>query len=186
MATAADTFTSADLERVNWPDDWRVEVIDGELVVTHAHGWQHNHVAFKIAQAIDDWLVTGHVNIGIGVIYDKSDDVIPDVVWISSERFKRGLDEAGHLREVGPELVVEVVSPGRANARRDREAKLALYSRRDALEYWIVDPQLRTVHRHSRATVDEPLTLRAELSGGDALTSDVLTGFECSLNEVWA
>src|SRR5947207_1145264 len=102
MATAADTFTSADLERVNWPDDWRVELIDGELVVTHALGWQHNHVAFKIAQAIDDWLVTGHVNFGIGVIYDKSDDVIPDVVWISSERFKRGLDEVGHLREVGP------------------------------------------------------------------------------------
>jgi len=186
MATAADTFTSADLERVDWPHDWRVEVVDGELIVTRAPGWHHNRVALNIARTIDRWLPTGHVNFGIGVIYDETDDVIPDVVWISSERFERSLDEAGQLRQVVPELVVEVVSPGRANARRDRESKLALYSRRDALEYWIVDSQLRTVQRYSRATIDEPLTLRAELSGDDIFTSDVLTDFPCPLSDFWA
>jgi hypothetical protein len=39
----------------------------------------------------------GHANFGIGVIYADDDNVIPDVVWISSDRLARGLDAQGHL-----------------------------------------------------------------------------------------
>jgi Uma2 family endonuclease len=44
-----------------------------------------------------------------------------------------------------PDLVVEVLSPGRENEERDRETKLTLYSRRGVLEYWIVDRFTRRV-----------------------------------------
>jgi len=56
--------------------------------------------------------------------FSESDNVIPDVVWASNERLERLLDEAGHLT-AAPELVVEVLSPGKKNERRDREAKLS-------------------------------------------------------------
>lgn len=45
--------------------------------------------------------------------------VIPDVM---------ALDNQGHLRGA-PELVIEVLSPGVSNERRDRQTKLKLYSR---------------------------------------------------------
>ena len=48
------------------------------------------------------------------------------------------LDDAGHLI-AAPELVVEILSPGEKNERRDREAKLKLYSTYGVLEYWIAD-----------------------------------------------
>jgi Uma2 family endonuclease len=88
------------------------------------------------------------------------------------------------LDELGPELVVEVVSPGSENARRDREAKLALYSRRDAIEYWIVDPIARTVYQYHRPQ-GGPLQLRGVLGSDDWLTSDLLEGFAVGMSELW-
>jgi Uma2 family endonuclease len=122
------------------------------------------------------------------VIYAADDTVIPDVVWISAERLAQSLDAAGHLHELGPELVVEVVSPGSENARRDRETKLALYSRRDALEYWIVDPVARTVHQYARAQgggPQEPLQLRGSVGYDDWLRSHLLEGFAVRTSDLW-
>jgi hypothetical protein len=77
-------------------------------------------------------------NLAPGVIFADDDDVVPDVVWISQARRAAALGPDGHLH-AAPELAVEVLSPGSANERRDREVKLKLYSRRGVLEYWIVD-----------------------------------------------
>jgi len=46
--------------------------------------------------------------------------------------------------------VIEVVSPGAANVRRDRDVKLKLYSRRGVDEYWIVDWQRRQIEVYRR------------------------------------
>lgn len=57
--------------------------------------------------------------------FSDSDNVAPDVVWVSYERLAQIQDEAGHFRGA-PELVVEVLSLGKEN--EDRAAKLKLYS----------------------------------------------------------
>ena len=44
-----------------------------------------------------------------------------------------------------PDLVLEVLSPGAENARRDRVVKLQLYGKYGAPEYWVVDPEQRAV-----------------------------------------
>ncbi|MGL5834611.1 MAG: Uma2 family endonuclease, partial [Waterburya sp.] len=44
-----------------------------------------------------------------------------------------------------PVLVVEVVSPGKANRDRDYRYKRSEYAARGILEYWIVDPELSRV-----------------------------------------
>ncbi len=64
--------------------------------------------------------------------------MIPDVVWASNDCLERLLDEAGHLT-AAPELVVEVLSPGKKNEKRERVAKLKLYSVQGVHEYWIVN-----------------------------------------------
>ena len=80
-----------------------------------------------------------------------------------------------------------MVSPGSENARRDREAKLALYSRRDALEYWIVNPQARAVQVYARPQGDlsRPLKRSAEFHDEDVLTSDLLAGFAVRVDALW-
>ena len=62
----------------------------------------------------------------------------PDVVWVSKERLAAVLRRDGKLHGA-PDLVIEVLSPGAKNERRDREAKLKLYARRGVREYWIIN-----------------------------------------------
>ncbi len=110
----------------------------------------------------------------VGLIFSEYDAVIPDLVWVSRERLALLADEAGHLRGA-PELVVEVLSPGAENERRDLGAKLKLYSVHGVAEYWILDWRLETVavYRRQRARLRLVATLRRD----DTLTSPLLPGF---------
>lgn len=40
-----------------------------------------------------------------------------------------------------PELIVEVVSPGKTNEERDYRYKRSEYAARDVPEYWVIDPE---------------------------------------------
>ena len=120
----------------------------------------------------------GEANLAPGVIFADDDDVAPDVVWISHTRRAAALRPDGHLH-AAPELVIEVLSPGGTNERRDREAKLKLYSRRGVLEYWIVDWRTQQVEMYRRE--DLALHLVATLHPTDTLTSPLLPGFACEV-----
>ena len=176
---ATEKFTSADLALM--PDDGkRYEVIEGELYVSKLPSAEHQYSCSRLTRFLDVWNDEhGGVVLGSpGLVFSDDDDVAPDVVWVSQERLQGMLDRAGHLTKA-PELVVEVLSPGKANERRDRQAKLGLYSRRGVLEYWIVDwmQRLVEVYRRERGA----LKLAATLYADDVLESPALPGFSCQV-----
>ena len=174
----------ADLEL--FPDDGkRYEIIDGELIVTRAPRWSHQQVTGRIFNALDDWCQSegfGEAAINPGIIFTDEDNVIPDVVWASSERLDLLLDEAEHLTGA-PELVVEVLSPGEKNEKRDTQLKLKLYSQQGVQEYWIVNKDLRQVQVYRRENA--LLTLTLTLQAGDPLTSPLLPDFSCALSRIF-
>lgn len=171
-------WTTTDLDLL--PDNGtRYEIIDGELFMTRAPHWDHQETCGKIFQELNTWSRSsglGRAAINPGIIFTDADNVIPDVVWVGNERLAVLLDDAGHLTGA-PELVVEVLSPGEENERRDREVKLKLYSVRGVQEYWVVDWRLQQVevYRRERAT----LGLVATLFTNDELSSPLLPGFIC-------
>ncbi len=177
-------WTSADLEL--FPEDGkRYEIIDGELFVTRAPHWQHQRTCGNLHYALQTWSKStglGYVAMGAGVIFGNNDDVIPDVVWVSKERYDSLIDRAGHLLGA-PELVIEVLSAGKENERRDRELKLKLYSSRGVLEYWIVDwkNKLIEVYRRENGILKLQMTLYAT----DCLTSPLLPDFTCPLAQIF-
>jgi Uma2 family endonuclease len=172
-------WTIADLDLLE-ADEWkRYEIIDGELFVTRAPHLRHQSVIRNICNVLDDWSAEtqlGEVIPTPGVIFSEADNVIPDVIWISVERMEQFLDESGHLTGA-PELVIEILSPGAANERRDREAKLKLYSSQGVDEYWIVsrERQQVEVYRRENAVLKRVATYNAQ----DAIVSPMLPGFEC-------
>lgn len=177
-------YSSADLAAMPYAEGVRYEIIDGELHVSTMPHWRHQYACNRIGRALDTWdqQAGGLTLQAPGLIFSPDNDVAPDVVWVSRERLVATEDAAGHLR-AAPELVVEVISPGRRNERRDREAKLALYSRQRVQEYWLIDWRRRTVdlYRHS----GDSLVQTAALSAGDTLTSPLLPGFACPLSDLW-
>lgn len=177
-------WTTSDLELLPESSN-RYEIIDGELLVTRAPHWKHQKAASRAGSALDAWSLStgsGETVQAPGVIFSDADNVIPDVVWVSKERLADGLDAAGHLT-IAPDLVVEVLSPGTENARRDREAKLKLYAERGVQEYWILDWQLQQVEVYRRQQA--LLKLVYTLFANDTLTSPLLSEFECPVDRLF-
>jgi Uma2 family endonuclease len=163
-------------------DDNRYELIDGELLVSKAPGINHQRPLGRLFYLLTGYLVSnpiGELIFGPGVVFDDYNGVIPDMVFVSAERYhiitERGLIDA-------PDLVIEVVSPGERNSERDRQLKRQLYSRRGVREYWIVDPQLNTIEVYRLH--ENVLVLEATLRGLDVLTSALLPDFSCAVLEI--
>jgi Uma2 family endonuclease len=175
-------WTSQDLEML--PDDSkRYEVVDGELLVSKPPHYHHQQVCSRIWELLQVWsrrTKVGEASIAPGLIFAEDDDVAPDVVWVSRERRATALKADGKFH-AAPELVVEVLSPGVMNERRDREFKLRLYSRCGVLEYWIVSWQERRLEIYRRdATM---LRWQSTLYENDVLRSPLLPGFSCQVSQ---
>ena len=174
-----DRWTTADLERFPDTDDLRYEIIDGELHVTKAPNSYHQVVAGRITAALDDWSVATGNGLAIaapGIILEDDDNIIPDAVWISSERLAAGMRLDGKIQEM-PEQVVEVLSHGTANVQRDRDEKPAVYARQGVLEYWLVDWPRRTLEIY-RSNGSGSFQFIRTLTESELLRSPLLPGFE--------
>lgn len=178
-------WTTSDLDLLPYKEGERYEIIDGELYVSKQPHWRHQYICSQLATELNAWSKKtglGQANFAPGVIFSEDSDVAPDLIWISNERLNATLDKAGHLH-TAPELIIEVLSPGSANQRRDREIKLGLYSRSGVQEYWIVDWQARQIEVYRRKDVElEKLATLAEM---DTLESELLPGFACRLVDLF-
>ena len=159
----------------------RYEIIDGELHMTRAPHVDHQDVAGAIYAELRGWSKQsglGRAAFAPGVIFSPTDAVIPDVIWVSNERSKQLLDEAGHFTGA-PEIAIEVLSQSPKDKERDKKTKLKLYSNQGVLEYWIFDRELSLVEIYRR---DEGQLIKVmTLYGSDTLTSPILPDFSCSI-----
>ena len=174
-------WTTSDIELFSQDEGKRYEIIDGELFVTRSPHINHQDASGNIYFELQTWsrkTGQGKALFTPGILFSDADNVVPDVVWISQEKLGTLLDDEGHLRGA-PELVIEVLSPGKVNEKRDKEAKLKLYSSQGVEEYWIVSWQLKTVEVYRRENLQ--LKLVATLLNNDELTSTLLPNFSCDL-----
>ncbi|MDJ1172585.1 Uma2 family endonuclease [Roseofilum capinflatum] len=177
-------WTIDDLE--GFPDNGtRYEIIDGELFMTKSPHLYHQRITTRIGRYLESWSEQSGLGVPVvapGVIFSDSDNVIPDVIWISHERLTELLDDSGHLTGA-PELVIEVLSKSEKDKKRDKETKLKLYSVEGVQEYWIVNYQQREIeiYRRNQGSLEKVATLFEQ----DTLTSPLLPEFECSLEVLW-
>lgn len=161
----------------------RYEVIDGELYVTKQPHGRHQATCDNIIIALGVWSQQtrlGRTYQAPGLVYADDQAVAPDLVWVKAERIAAIFDDTGHFQE-SPDLVIEITSASKADIERDREKKLALYSRQNVPEYWIVDWRAETVdvYRHDAETLILVETLHRTAS----ITSPLLPGFSCVVGQ---
>ncbi len=102
----------------------------------------------------------------------------PDIVYLRPGRGEfRGQPE-------GADLVMEVVSEGEENRRRDMEEKRKDYAQAGIAEYWIVDPETQRV----TVLVLKEGTYREQgvFGPGDTASSVVPAGFAVSVSDLFA
>lgn len=80
-----------------------------------------------------------------------------------------------------PDLVIEILSP--STAARDRGLKRKLYEKHGVREYWLVDPDERSIE--ILRSMDGRLVLAQKTARGDRLTSAVLPDLVIDLDELF-
>lgn len=163
-------------------DDERYELLDGELITMPAPSIAHQHVAVKLATRLDTFVEDKD----LGVVYFAPTDVVlsethvvqPDLLFISSER--AGIVTSANIQGA-PDLLVEIRSD--STAERDETRKRQLYAEYGVREYWLVDPEARTITVLPLGA--DGYAERATYTEGQTLTSSTLEGFSANLDEIF-
>jgi Uma2 family endonuclease len=177
-------LTIADLDAMPENDGNRYEIIEGELFVSCSPGLTHQIVATNLIILIGTYLNTNSIGVVVttpGLILSNYSGVIPDLVFFLHE--KRAAIVSDERLTGPPSLVIEILSPGSANVRRDRVAKLNLYAKHGVPEYWIVDPKKLQLDRYVMR--GSSLALLETLQSEDTLTCESLPGFSCQIRDVF-
>jgi Uma2 family endonuclease len=120
-------LTMADIDVM--PEDGnRYELIEGEVFVSRAPSLIHQRIVRNVVMSFGRYLdinPIGEVIPEAGVIFSDFSGVIPDVVYISNEQSKE--IASGDRIKGAPDLIIEILSPGPENERRDRQVKRQLY-----------------------------------------------------------
>ena len=137
----------------------------------------HQEIVGRFYKMLDAWISQhrlGKTGIApLDMVLTTRRAVQPDVVFMAQDRLAIIQDQIMGAAD----LVAEVLSP--ESRRRDRFDKRDLYEQHGVREYWLIDPEARTV---------EVLHLKAgeyELVGrwrpGDQAQSKILKGFKISV-----
>ena len=103
---------------------------------------------------------------------------LPDLLYVSNDR--RQEEQFAH----GADLAIEVVSEGEENRRRDLREKRAEYAAAGIPEYWIVDPEQKTI---TVLTLDgDEYRVHGEFNPGATATSVLLEGFTVDVTACFA
>lgn len=182
MTTKLKPLTIADLDAMPYREGYRYEIIEGELFVSRSPGLTHQVVLTNLLIKIGIFLETNPLGMlvpGLGVILSNYTGVIPDLVFFSHE--ERDTLVADERLHGPPSLVVEILSPGSSNIRRDRVAKLQVYGKHGVPEYWIIDLKHRAIERY--VNQGSSLILQETLGEEETLTTPALPGFSCRVSE---
>lgn len=130
------------------PDDDRKELIDGVFYDMASPTYIHQCLCMRIAVELDNHItkkdgncVTFSAPLDIQLDCDDKTIVQPDVIVICDrDKFYKG-------RIFGaPDFVIEILSP--STSKKDRTIKLYKYRNAGVREYWMIDPEKKSIVVH--------------------------------------
>jgi Uma2 family endonuclease len=115
----------------------------------------------------------------LDVVLSDENVLQPELMFISRERI--GIIEENNIQGA-PDLVIEILSPSTAD--KDRVLKKNIYARFGVREYWIVDPDARSIEVY--VARDAGLELVRCYPEGTSVSSTVLTDLHLDVSPVFA
>ncbi|MCY7347120.1 MAG: Uma2 family endonuclease [Pyrinomonadaceae bacterium] len=183
------TYTVDDLEFMP-EDNNRYELIGGKLFVSRAPHLDHQRTVTNILAVFIRYLdknPIGEIFTTPGVIFSPQDAVIPDLVFASHETVKKnvaGEDERFDGKFIAaPELMIEILSYGKQDVKRDRVFKRELYGKYGVKEYWVVDGLFNTIEVYRLKENGQNLVKRFEIY--EMIETPLLPDFSLKLTDIF-
>lgn len=173
--------TLIELSRLNEPWDFELTA-DRELVLVAPEGLGSSARGVRLILQVASWSNEegGGTVFGpqMGARLPDSSVKMPDVAWVSDERWPdQDVDESA-LLQGAPDLVIEIIS--KTDSPEEQEVKMAEWMANGVSLGWLIDPfrELVTIYRPDAEpeTLDRPETLSGE---------DVCEGLEVNLERIW-
>lgn len=150
MALPAEKSRYSLADCLTWDENELIEIIDGEAFMMATPSRIHQKISGELFRQLANYLEGKKCEAyaaPFGVrLFEQDGDRPEDVdtvvepdISVVCDRSK--LDK--HGCKGAPDLIVEILSP--SSLRHDRLVKLNLYQRAGVREYWIVDPENRSV-----------------------------------------
>ncbi len=179
MDVAVKKMSYAEFHNLKFDDNdpYQYELIEGEIVRKSSPTIRHQRISGNIYFQIRTYLQQNPV----GEVFSAPLDVVleehtapqPDVFFVSKER-EFILDEEEGVVIGTPDLIVEIISP--SSVKKDRYEKKDLYERFGVREFWLADPNNRTVEIFTFS--ENAYRLHGFADEESKATSTVLPGFE--------
>ncbi len=174
-------FSYEDLQHIP-PDRNRYEIVDGDLLVTPAPNTLHQTIVLNLSSELLQHVRKhrlGRIFIApYDVVFTSSTVLEPDLLFVSRPR----LNIIGKKNLSGPpDLVVEVLSESTAQV--DREIKSKQYALYGVPEFWLIDPEGKTVE--ILRLKEGGYELASRLVFGDTLTSPLFSGLSLPIASLW-
>lgn len=182
VVTAKKKYTYKDY--LNIADDKRYELIGGELIMMTPspipyHQWISKNIEYEIERFVREKNLGKVFDAPCDVYFDDENVIQPDILFVSEERIH--IIGKTHIQGA-PDLAVEILSE--STAYTDLMKKKRLYARFGVKEYWIVDPDGKTIEIY--CLKKGVFALFKSFSENDELESPLLTGLKIGLSPVFA
>ena len=137
-------YTFQDLQKLpEWPEGPLIELIEGELYLVPSPTPLHQDITRNLIVIITEYLKKTPIgkiyNAPVDVKLSNEDVVIPDLLFIPKENDSIIKEK---FIEGTPDLIIEILS---SNKTRDLIEKFELYQKCKVKEYWIINPQEKTI-----------------------------------------
>jgi Uma2 family endonuclease len=173
-------MTAEELLHTSIPDK-RVELIRGVLAVREPAGYRHGRVSMELASLLWQHVKgrgAGQVlsaETGFKLASDPDTVRAPDVAFITRERLPD--PQTRGFPELGPDLVVEVLSPD--DRPGETLTKVGDWLEGGARLVWVIDPERRVARVYRQDGTETHLAESGMLEG-----EDVLPGLSCTLTSI--
>lgn len=162
-------------------EDIKAEFINGEVVVQSPAKKRHTIASINLTTLLSTYVdlhKLGFVGSETVLITLTRNDYLPDVCYFGAEKAAQiGSDQ---MKYPPPDFIVEILSPSTKTT--DRGVKFEDYAAHGVAEYWLIDPEDRTIEQYYLR--DESYELRLKVQTGP-LASVIITGFEIPVEAVF-
>jgi Uma2 family endonuclease len=150
MAQPAENQRYTYADYLVWDASQRAELINGQVYLMASPSPSHQTICFELGRQLGNFLEGKKCRAYPAPfdvrLFEKEGDQPEDVDTVVQPDLTVVCDQSKldqHGCKGAPELVIEVLSP--SSRRHDRLEKLHLYQKAGVPEYWIVDPDNRSV-----------------------------------------